>query len=854
MLPKFEQGMEYYLKKDYVKSAEIWTVLADTGDNNALVHLALLYKEGLGVNQSIKMYFELLFKASEQGHAVAKDLLAGYLSSKVDKDSKNVINPPAEPEINGSDSSKAPLAAIEKLSATVIPKYDRKLSGILYQTPTDDILKLFPLFSGRQLKTIGKESLPDHYQPDFPLTEILLSDLTRNTLLPEYSTIGDLLLCPYPHLLKQRNFGRKSLREIHEAVSDCILKDDAKVMGDEHYTSFEKMVTSWIYSVIDKITHRDIVLWMGFQFNGGNKPTLQEVGEKYNVSRERIRQIVHKSEGHLKKPANLNRIKRLWVEIENIIDSGGGILGLHQLSMALQVKFLWESPPNPQALITLLNIYPSLECEELDGSSIVIFSDSQCLLCSRPKSELKKVFIDSDTKSLFLAVFSKIISDKCQAKCRYRTIPLKHFHHDFIKYLISQSRKICFIQGQIIYSGKKKLLNSPVLSAQNINVEMPAQVNSSKYDGTKPIATSEKRVCHVDYNKLVTACITKNSSNLSKREKQEFGKIRTVYRALTGVGKKDSITSRYIMGLSPDIHPTHISVIRRYLPLLMPYLPQNVVQNLNQISGNFCSSYGGDTPKLLVVDSVDNILQNHEFPMSRSEIFVKLKGQFTESDVDKALHKSNRFIGIGDGYYDLSYRWQNTSCEALLSRLPLPCREFVSYLISNNQCSYKLVLSFLFISGMDANGSMELLILKNRFYNFYLSRKNDGKIVEAYNFVISNITGLSKSVVVRAIIEPLKSFINSSYFVIKNDIIKLQTDLAKDCNSYESKSILKIILLKSIEIYYNDISMLIPNKNIKIIGIDQENQSVNAELELKRNKTVDEVIVFKNNKKKKIVL
>lgn len=52
--------------------------------------------------------------------------------------------------------------------------------------------------------------------------------------------------------------------------------------------------------------------------------------------------------------------------------------------------------------------------------------------------------------------------------------------------------------------------------------------------------------------------------------------------------------------------------------------------------------------------------------MRQSEIVVKLQGQFTESDVDVALKKSNRFIGIGDDYYDLTDRWQTTSCEALL--------------------------------------------------------------------------------------------------------------------------------------------------------------------------------------------
>ena len=378
----------------------------------------------------------------------------------------------------------------------------------------------------------------------------------------------------------------------------------------------------------------------------------------------------------------------------------------------------------------------------------------------------------------------------------------------------------------------------------------PTQVNSKEDDVPTQIATHQQKISHVDYNKLVTACISKNSSNLSKREKQEFWKIRTVYRALTGIGKKDSITSLYIRGLSPNIHPTHISVIRRYLPLLMPYLPQDVVQNLTQKSENIGLISGDDIPNFATLMAIEDILLHHELPMRQSEIILKLQGQFTDSDVDVALKKSNRFIGIGDDYYDLADRWQTTSCEALLIRLPQPCREFASYLISKNKCSYKPVLALLFICEMDKNGCMDLLVLKNRFYDFYLSRINGGKIVESKNLVISNIDGFTKSVVIRAMIEPLKSFTNSSFFVIENNIIKLKSDMATYCNNDELKASLKIVLLKYIDYYYN---MLVSDEDIAV-DLGQKNQTSNAEIELMRSKMVDEVIIAKNIKKKKIIL
>lgn len=259
LLPTFEQGMEYYAKKDYTKSAAIWAVLADIGDNNALFHLALLYKEGLGVRQNIKIYFELLFKASEQGHSGAKDMLEGNLSTNVKMDSNNESH------------------------------------------------SLLSLAQNAIVETIPQHNLPI-------------------------------------------------------------------------------------------------------------EPEILKLAKKYH--------------------------------------------------------------------------------------------------------------------------------------------------------------------------------------------ETPTQGNSKEDDVPTQIATHQQKISHVDYNKLVIACISNNSSNLSKREKQEFGKIRTVYRALTGIGKKDSITSLYIRGLSPNIHPTHISVIRSYLPLLMPYLPQNVVQNLTQKSENIGLISGDAIPNFATLMAI----------------------------------------------------------------------------------------------------------------------------------------------------------------------------------------------------------------------------------------------------------
>ncbi len=311
-----------------------------------------------------------------------------------------------------------------------------------------------------------------------------------------------------------------------------------------------------------------------------------------------------------------------------------------------------------------------------------IFRESQCHLCTTPKSELKKIFSDSETERIFLSVFSKIVSDKCAQKCLYRNEPVSQFNSDFIRYLVKHSNKICVLDRQIIYSRKKKFQNVlPQQPEKKISDEIrfTNDISKESFDVTEnvfdqshhllpldgngidePIHSHGKnKVSNVDYKKLIDACINNNSSNLSKREKQEFGKIRTVYRALIGIGKQDSITSRYIRGMATDIHPTHVSVIRRYLPLLIPYLPQDVVKNLKQVSEDIYLITDNESV-FAVVDSIEKLLIFHGLPMHLAEILLQLKGDFSAIDINRALDNSNKFVQVGD-FYDIFDRWKSTS-------------------------------------------------------------------------------------------------------------------------------------------------------------------------------------------------
>jgi DNA-directed RNA polymerase alpha subunit len=211
-----------------------------------------------------------------------------------------------------------------------------------------------------------------------------------------------------------------------------------------------------------------------------------------------------------------------------------------------------------------------------------------------------------------------------------------------------------------------------------------------------------------------------------------------------------------------------------------------------------------------VSTAIEEFIDEKGFPQRRQNIIQHLTGEFTEQNITAALTKETRFISIGDGFYDRPLNWKQRSCQELIKPLPESVAELAHYLVSRNNTSYKLVLAFIFIRSMDKGGAIYLYNLRDKFYNFYLSRHKKKLVVEVDTTVMSRIDELSPAEVKsKACKEPLKSFLNTEYFqkFSQNGAkLRLVDSLASDLRQKAKRDTLLITLLKAINEYFLEIS------------------------------------------------
>jgi hypothetical protein len=205
-----------------------------------------------------------------------------------------------------------------------------------------------------------------------------------------------------------------------------------------------------------------------------------------------------------------------------------------------------------------------------------------------------------------------------------------------------------------------------------------------------------------------------------------------------------------------------------------------------------------------VSTAIEDLLDVHDLPMRRSDIIKRLAGEFSEQNISAALHSwGNRFLSIGEGFYDRPERWRKRSMPGLINLLPDALANLARYITTNNNCSYKLVLALVFIRGMDEKGTYYLPTLKERFLNFYLGRYRKGELVEAENVLVQRIGEMEPGEIRNKIIkEPLKNFLSSNFWHQKYSSLYIDEGLVSLLVTPEIHNLLLIILLKGIYEYF----------------------------------------------------
>ena len=657
-------------------------------------------------------------------------------------------------------------------SALPATNYPISLKDNLSQAPNRQSIQLLPVFNAK----ISEEVAVRDLHPDFK-ANVLLENIAFSVRAMKIfdrmgiKTIGEVMCIPSRTFLKQKNFGRKCLKEIQRAILDIVFGDlmdefrptevtlshlsidhtsdeslanqkrcgNISKGGAVDFSSYENMVYSFVKLAITSDRDRQI-LFDRFCFQTSKIPTLKELGGKHQLTRERIRQIIKKGSKVLKIKSNFNKLLFFSDTVRKKIQAGGGVIHLNALVTILQKEFNWPTMPNPLAVGQFLLI--CLPDQKIKNSTDLVQLPARCLsCCQRPLYFLKN--LDFETiESYHISVAGQKLFEHCTKVCDVNPLPVSMFHDAFIETMVSTTKRQFMIQDHLLYSYD----------------QWSVKYGNKLEDAVYQVLKMHAKPMH--YSEIA----------------REVRKKSSVFDDMTDHNIHASLS-----------HYSSLSLIKH---------------------GTFALKEWNLPPYQTASDAITDLLKSTPIPMRRAEIISLLKNKFSEGNIIAALASRNaRIAAIGNGFYDIRERWKQRSCQDFINRLPEGLQAFMSYLVTHNNCSYKCVAALIFVRGMGADGTLMLGKLRERFYEFYAARHANGLTVEREGLLACKIDMLSPlEFQCRCLIKPIKSFLNSGFFLKIGPVLKLREDLIPHSLNPQFRDIMIMGLLKSIEGYFSAFS------------------------------------------------
>lgn len=197
-----------------------------------------------------------------------------------------------------------------------------------------------------------------------------------------------LARCTLAELTNLRNFGAKSMEElftaIHDALASGAITFDESILSTSQpeastistaeapndvpapaaelqetgpkeppqpeVLSLDERLDAWLAHLSER--QRQVLQWR-YALIDGEELTLEEIGERLNVTRERVRQIESKALRRLLGPTGQTAVRRLVAELHHAIVAEGGVMSETDLAETLaSIAEIGEN--NPQGVVRLL--------------------------------------------------------------------------------------------------------------------------------------------------------------------------------------------------------------------------------------------------------------------------------------------------------------------------------------------------------------------------------------------------------------------------------------------------------------------------------------------------------------------
>ena len=254
--------------------------------------------------------------------------------------------------------------------------------GFKKEVISEEYLNELPLFSNDAL--YGKVELHASYKPMDSMDNINLKIRSINCLSQlRIINISELLFLSPSKLSHIKNCGKNTIKDFQESVKKYLLYQEAD------YKSLNELLRHYQFN--QKKT--DIFL-LHIGVGQDQFPTLQTIGEKYNCSRERIRQIVSNCIDFFQKVYQNHELDDFYIPLELILDTYKGAICFESIKEDLSDLLDWDIDIEVHSYIRFwVEVSKNIEYDK--KKKIFWEKNNECINCEYCKNFFTNITINN---------------------------------------------------------------------------------------------------------------------------------------------------------------------------------------------------------------------------------------------------------------------------------------------------------------------------------------------------------------------------------------------------------------------------------------------------------------------------
>jgi len=274
----------------------------------------------------------------------------------------------------------------------------------------------------------------DFRVPQFSYPDFIVKSEDRNLV----TTWGDVAKISERCVIERLGFtvqGLNAIKYLWQLKDQALKIQNAILKGlpAEAYCGFEQLVDAFVQTVV-KNDREYVVLKGRLGLLYGRKWTLEELGQRENLTRERIRQIEKKLMSILEKPKTLELLNFLWLALNETLTIGGGVCCVAEIAESLRNRWAWTILPSDEGLASLISLSANYEVVWAPPIRIIMPSH-KCVNCTEIGPVLTRAVKSQTNGTLTFEEANVIMQEFCQSQACKKSPEIIKFSNGYLHFL-----------------------------------------------------------------------------------------------------------------------------------------------------------------------------------------------------------------------------------------------------------------------------------------------------------------------------------------------------------------------------------------------------------------------------------